>query len=148
MHYFLIKIIHVISAAALVGGGLFLILYCLWAYTQKNTESIIHAFKLTIIMNIGLIAPCGLFQLLSGFAMIYLRTSFFTESWVVIVLTSYGLAILSWLIGIWVLGQCQQCIKNSHSKMRRYFLIWLVLCLINIASLVVVYYFMTKPALP
>ncbi len=131
MHYFLIKIIHVVSAAILLGGGLFLFLYCLYDSQQ--------AFKFALKVNLWVIAPAGFFQLLSGFAMIYLKLSYFSSSWIAGVLAGYAVSTLCWLSGIAILEKATE---------RRYFVIWIVLCIIAFLGLAMVYDLMTLPVLP
>lgn len=146
MIYFSLKIIHAISAAILLGGGLFLMLYCVWAYFQKNTMIMQHALQLTIKMNVSVIACFGFFQVLSGFALIYLKIAHFSTHWIASVLISYGGAVLCWLMGLRMLVLCQQPVTST--VLHRYFWIWLILCLIAMASVMMLYLLMTEPALP
>lgn len=146
MIYFSLKIIHAISAAILLGGGLFLILYCVWAYFQKNTMIMQHALKLTIKMNISVIAGFGFFQVLSGFTLIYLKVTYFSAHWIASVLISYSVAVLCWLMGLRMLVLCQQSVTSA--SLRRYFWIWLILCFIAMVSVMMLYLLMTEPALP
>lgn len=146
MIYFSLKIIHAVSAAILLGGGLFLMLYCVWAYFQKNNIIMQNALQFTLKMNISVIALIGFFQLLSGFALIYLKVTYFSTHWITGVLISYGAAVLCWLMGLRMLVLCQHSVTSA--SLHRYFWIWLILCLIAMASVMMLYLLMTEPALP
>jgi len=142
--YAILKTTHVIFAAVLLGGGMSLFLYCLWIYYQSNLTATKQALLLTLKINVNIIAIVGLLQIITGFFLIYLKLSHFTMRWIVDVIISNSVALLSWLIGLFILGRCQLL---DDKQWHYYFFSWIILCVVVMISLILVYYFMTDPML-
>ncbi len=153
MLYLWLKIIHVISSAILFGTGLGTAFYMFYVNCQKNIKLIALATKQVVLADWLFTGSSGIVQVLTGFAMIYLKHYSFTAFWIVGSIIGYCIAGLCWLPVVWLQIRCRDIALKAYQDQTelpkiyfRYFNIWWLLGILAFIALLFVFYFMgNKP---
>lgn len=151
--YFILKIIHVISACILFGTGMGTALYMLIANRTKNLDIIKVATGQVVKADWLFTTTSGITQAITGFAMIFLHGYSFRSSWILGAIIGYVVAGACWVPVVYLQIQMHNiasfCLQKNIPLTQQYFKYyraWFVLGWPAFVSLIFVYYFMVaKP---
>ena len=139
----ILLIIHVIGASILLGGSIIILLYTSHSFFHNKPVIFKKTLKNTLTINLTLIAPSGLIQLITGFILIALRTSTFNTTWMATTLLTFGVAGAIWLIGLQILGTCY---KRATQNFTSLFICWMVLSIVAIGCMLILTLLMSAHA--
>ncbi|OGO93329.1 MAG: hypothetical protein A3F41_01340 [Coxiella sp. RIFCSPHIGHO2_12_FULL_44_14] len=146
-----VKIIHIVSAALLMGAVLGSIAYPVWSYYRKDLTIILYSNQYAVYAD-NVMAVMGLLQLITGFMLIGIHSILLSSSqWMVIGL-GYGLAGFCGLSAMYWQIRCRDkaiAIKAGKGLLKEYRYCLLVKCLFSLVmliSLVVIIECMTRIA--
>lgn len=120
----ILKIIHIISASILFGGGLGMVAYQRQRKQQKTHTATRKHRHVILRRQFMVFIPCGMIQLITGFMMINQHPYSFHAPWVLASIILFMLAIISALSSFYSY-QCatdalQQNISTYNKYQRRY----------------------------
>lgn len=151
MFYNWFKIIHVISAAALLGTGVGTTFYLFWGNFQKNLTYTVKICFQVLRVDYLFTGVAGVVQPITGFIMIYAKGYSLTTVWWITTLLGYSLAGMCWFATIYLQTQCRDlaidvCDQKEKLPQRyyRYFTFRCVLNVLTIIILMIVFYYMTN----
>ena|SRR3990167_11473311 len=149
--YFLLKIIHVISASILFGTGMGTAFYMFYVNCQKDIELVARATKQVVTADWLFTGSSGVIQAITGFGMIATQHYAFSALWVWGSILGYLIAGACWLPVVWLQIRCRNLAFISLNENKpltkqyyRYFKLWCLLGIPAFLSLVVVYYLMSN----
>lgn len=99
MAYFLLKILHVLIAAVLLGiawGGSIQIF---WVKSQRNLALLYLSAKKMAFLSLAVVLPGFLAQMLLGFSIAGLREYSLHEPWLQGVFLAFTILVMVWLVG-------------------------------------------------
>ncbi len=147
--YFILKIIHIISACVLFGTGMGTAFYMLLA-NRSNSIAIIaiatgHVVKADWIFT----TSSGIIQALTGFAMVHLLGFSLLTPWLLWAIIGYCIAGACWLPVVYLQIQLHKIAKESYlqqqslpAKYYLYYRYWFILGWPAFIALIMVYYLM------
>ena len=151
MIYVWIKILHVISASILFGTGLGTAFYMFYVNLQNNIALIAKATYAVVIADWLFTATSGVIQIMTGFAMVYLKGYSFQSLWVLGSIVGYVIAMICWFPVVWLQMRCYDLAfeavshnKPLSSQYRRYFKTWWLLGIPAFIALICVFYLMAN----
>jgi len=152
--YFILKIIHVISACILFGTGMGTACYMLLANQTGNLKIISIASGHVVKADWLFTTTSGIVQALTGFAMAYLHGFSVLAPWLLAAIIGYVIAGACWLPVVYFQIQLHKiasdCLASGSKLPRKYYSLyksWFILGWPAFISLIFVYYFMVaKPA--
>lgn len=155
MHlYFILKIIHVVSACVLFGTGMGTACYMLLANKTKNLKIITIASGHVVKADWLFTTTSGIIQALTGIAMAYLHGFSLLTPWLLAAIIGYIIAGVCWLPVVYFQIQMHKissaCLASSSSlpkKYYSYYRCWFILGWPAFISLIFVYYFMVAKAI-
>ena len=101
MDYYLLKTVHIISASILFGGGFTLFIYQLLVNQHHAPNKCLQISHYLLKLQIILLIPAGMVQLVTGFMMINLKHYNLHAFWVLGVIFGFILAVGSYLSSIY-----------------------------------------------
>lgn len=133
--YFTLKIIHVISATFIFGGGLVTFFYQLFMQTQiSDLQARAPLLKICLQYAWGIIIPCATLQVITGFYIITVKHYDVHQLWIIITFCGFIIASINWLLSLYYLMQLYQLtldqltpdhLSNSNqSSLRQYQLLF------------------------
>lgn len=152
----LLRAAHVLSAAIIFGTGLGIVFFTWFGYRAAVREGAIGALRqtlrLTLIADVGLIAPAAAFQAASGFALMEARSWSLASAWSVAVWDIFAFAGVCWLLALFILVRLARGSREAPSvaalpaRFHRRFRLWLALGALVYAAVIVIYWLMVaKP---
>jgi uncharacterized membrane protein len=151
--YFVIKTLHIISAAILFGTGLGIAFFFLRSHFTDNVQDKFYAARTTVLADYIFTAPAVVIQPLTGFWLIQHGGFNWHDLWLS---TTYGLYIIAgvcWLPVVWIQIELKRMLAHSVAtgealpgRYKRLFRLWFILGWPAFIGLVAVFFLMVmKP---
>lgn len=152
--YFVVKTIHIVSAAILFGTGLGIAFFFFFANQNNNIAGRYLVARGTVLADFIFTLPAVIVQPLTGFWLLAHSGYSGTDLWLVATYVLYIVAGLCWLPVVWIQIKLKRILKNSldrkkplPSQYHRLFRLWFLLGWPAFIGLVVVFFLMVlKPA--
>lgn len=132
-------IIHILFASLLFGGGILTSIYFINRFPHSDTKTKKQVTKTTLQLNLMLLLPAGIIQLISGFMLIVINLKNYDTHWLLLTIVSFFIAASCWLIGLFLLNTCYH---QPDKKLSTYFKIWVTLTIIAFCSVTMMIYIM------
>lgn len=100
--YLCLKTLHILSSTLLFGTGLGSAYYALRAWRTGNVLVICTTFRHLVVADWLFTATTGIFQPLSGIALMYIAGWPWQQHWLVWTFALYAIAGVSWLPVVWL----------------------------------------------
>ncbi len=136
-------IIHIIGGSILFGGGILTCIYCCYGFFHPNTDIRKKILKTALKMNLAMIAPSGIIQIITGLTLIYLNAANYNFSFILQTIIAFGLASFSWLIGLQLLSTCYHRIDHN---LNRFFISWVILSIFAMCNIIALIFIMSTHA--
>lgn len=94
--YFIAKWLHILSSTVLFGTGMGTAFQMVWAMRTRRVETIHSVSSGVVVADWIFTTPAGLFQPLSGLALIYLQGYSLWEPWLIATYGVYIIAFAAW----------------------------------------------------
>lgn len=94
--YFIAKWLHILSSAVLFGTGMGTAFQMVWAMRTRRVETIYSVSSGVVVADWIFTTPAGIFQPLSGLALIYLQGYSLWEPWLIVTYVIYIIAFAAW----------------------------------------------------
>lgn len=151
--YFLVKTLHILSAAILFGTGIGIAFFFWTGVRGGDTAAAYFASRTTALADILFTLTAGVVQPLSGLWLIYLTGVNPVAPWLAATYALYLLALACWLPVVWLQLRIRDSLKAKlagvaidDGLLRRRFRIWLALGWPAFIGLVAVFWLMVaKP---
>ncbi len=130
--YFLVKLVHILSATILFGTGLGTAFFMLRAYRSENAEAIRITNRTVVFADWLFTTPAVITQLATGLWLTSYAGIPYTSVWLVTVLVLFGIVGLCWLPVVWIqihLRRLAESKPEGHTttRYRRLMRLWLAL---------------------
>ena len=102
MTYFLLKYVHVVGAAVILGAGAGIAFFMLMAHLSRDAVFVARTAGLVVLADAIFTATAVVAQPLTGYLLARQTGLSLTEGWVVASLVLYGIAGLFWLPVVWM----------------------------------------------
>lgn len=153
--FYWIKIIHVVSAALLLGVGMATAIYYIYLHHERDLSDMLAVNKQLGYADWFFTAIAGVIQPMTGFTLIYLRHYPVTVTWWLVVIVGFGLAGICWFPAVYLRHQCLQLIEVSITAHRllssNYYSYYRWRCALSMMAfliLIIVFYFMANVPQP
>jgi uncharacterized membrane protein len=100
--YFLLKFIHVIGAAVLLGTGAGIAFFMLMAHLSKNTAVIAGVARIVVVADFVFTATAVVVQPITGVALAHVVGYRLTEGWIALSIILYLVTGAFWLPVVWM----------------------------------------------
>lgn len=94
--YFIAKWLHILSSTVLFGTGMGTAFQMVWAMRTRRVETIYSVSSGVVVADWIFTTPAGIFQPLSGLALIYLQGYSLWEPWLIVTYVIYIIAFAAW----------------------------------------------------
>ncbi|MER9648053.1 DUF2269 family protein [Mesorhizobium sp. M0199] len=102
MHYFLLKFLHVIGAAVLLGTGAGIAFFMLLAHRTGNTSTVAAVARMVVVADFLFTATAVVAQPLTGAALAWQAGYSLSEGWIVLSIALYIFTGMFWLPVVWM----------------------------------------------
>lgn len=151
--YLLVKMLHIISAAVLLGTGAGIAFFMLRSHFTDNIHEKFYAARNTVLADYLFTAPAVIIQPLTGFWLVWQGGYGWMDLWLSVTYALYVLTGLCWLPVVWIQIQLKnmvaQAVKTGEDLPPRYnklFKIWFILGWPAFASVgIIVFLMVVKP---
>lgn len=152
--YFVVKTLHILSAAVLFGTGMGIAFFMVRSHFTPNLEQKLYAARNTVLADGIFTLPAVILQPLTGFWLIW-KAGFSLDSfWILASVALYGVAGVCWLPVVWIQLQLRNMLEHAiasgqplPARYSRLFRCWFALGWPAFAAVVLIFYLMvTKPA--
>lgn len=116
MVYFVLKYLHIIGAAVLLGTGSGIAFFMLLAHLSVNVFVIAGVARIVVLADFLFTATAVIAQPLTGFALIWYLGYPITEHWIVLSLLLYVLTGMFWLPVVWMQIQLQRLAAEAAAN--------------------------------
>jgi uncharacterized membrane protein len=106
--YFILKFLHVIGAAVLLGTGAGIAFFMLMAHRTGNTNTIAAVARIVVIADFIFTATAVVLQPITGVWLAYESGYSLTERWILLSIALYILTGAFWLPVVWMQMQMRQ----------------------------------------
>ncbi|MBI2234466.1 MAG: DUF2269 domain-containing protein [Micavibrio aeruginosavorus] len=152
--YFLIKMLHIISATILFGTGLGTAFFFLRSHFTDNLQEKFFAARTTVLADYLFTTPAVIIQPLTGFWLVWRSGFGWMDAWLAWTYVIYMVAGACWLPVVWIQIQLKKMLAESlengtplPERYPRLFRIWFILGWPAFIGLVIVFFLMVvKPA--
>ena len=152
MSYLLVKWLHVLSAAVLLGTGLG-IAFFKWQADKQDVHAQAAVMRTVVLADWLFTAPAVVMQLVTGMALALMAGYPLQRGWVLWALLLYGLAGACWLPVLWLQWRMRDLAvaaaeSGSELPLRyaRYRRLWIFLGVPAFSAVIAIYYLMVfKP---
>lgn len=100
--YFIVKYVHVIGAAVLLGTGAGIAFFMLLAHISRDAATIAAVARMVVVADFLFTTTAVILQPITGFLLVWLVGWRWTESWIVLSLALYVFTGLFWLPVVWM----------------------------------------------
>ncbi|MER8775556.1 DUF2269 family protein [Mesorhizobium sp. M0977] len=102
MLYFLLKFLHVIGAAVLLGTGAGIAFFMLLAHRTGNTSTVAAVARMVVVADFLFTATAVVAQPLTGAALAWQAGYSLSEGWIVLSIALYVFTGMFWLPVVWM----------------------------------------------
>jgi uncharacterized membrane protein len=155
MLYFVLKYLHVIGAAVLLGTGAGIAFFMLLAHRTGNAATIAAVARIAVIADFLFTTTAVIAQPITGVALASIAGHSLSEGWIVLSILLYILTGLFWLPVVWIQLKMQnlssQAAATGRSPPERYhalFRLWFALGFPAFAAVLAIFWLMiTRPVI-
>ena len=133
MAYLVLKYLHVIGAAVILGTGIGIAFFMLMAHRTANTEFVARTAGIVVQADALFTATAVVVQPVTGYLLVREMGLSLTESWIAFSLALYGVAGLFWLPVVAIQARMRDLARAAASAgeplpaaYRRLFRIWFI----------------------
>jgi uncharacterized membrane protein len=149
MAYFMLKFLHVIGAAVLLGTGAGIAFFMLLAHRTGNSATIAAVARIVVIADFVFTATAVLAQPITGAFLAWYAGYSLTEGWIVLSILLYLLTGLFWLPVVWMQMEMRnlatQAAASQQPPPRRYtilFRLWFAFGFPAFAAVLAIFWLM------
>ena len=149
MLYFLLKFVHLMGAAVLLGTGAGIAFFMLAAHRTRNISVIAGVARIVVIADFLFTATAAVVQPISGLALARHAGYSLTEGWIVLSIALYVFVGAFWLPVVWMQMKmrdlAQSALADGASLPKRYhelFRTWFIFGFPAFAAMLVIYWLM------
>ena len=131
MDYFILKFVHVIGAAVLLGTGSGIAFFMLVAHRSGDVAFIARTASVVVLADYLFTASAVVLQPITGFLLVYVLGIELTQGWVVASIALYIVAGAFWLPVVWIQSQMRDLAREAAAsgaplpnRYHRLFRIW------------------------
>jgi uncharacterized membrane protein len=155
MLYFLLKYLHLIGAAVLLGTGAGIAFFMLRAHLTRDASVIAAVAKIVVLADFLFTATAVIAQPVTGVALVHEAGYSLTESWIVLSIILYLVTGAFWLPVVWIQMQLRDLAAVSAAEGKplpsRYFMlfrIWFAFGFPAFGAVMIIYYLMiSRPSI-
>jgi uncharacterized membrane protein len=152
--YFVLKYLHVIGAAVLLGTGAGIAFFMLLAHRTGNAATIAAVARIVVIADFLFTTTAVIAQPITGVALASIAGYSLSEGWIVLSILLYILTGLFWLPVVWIQMKMRnlasQAAATGRSPPERYhklFRLWFALGFPAFAAVLAIFWLMiTRPS--
>ena len=153
-YYFILKLIHVISATVILGTGSGIAFFMLMAYLNKDIATLINTSRFVVLADWLFTMPAVIVQFTTGLLLMYILNYSFQSLWFYWVMGLFIFVGLCWLPVLYLQYQFKNIAYSLKptdsipSQFHRYMKLWIILGIFGFSGVLVIFYFMIfKPGL-
>jgi uncharacterized membrane protein len=155
MLFFLLKYLHLIGAAVLLGTGAGIAFFMLMAHLTRNPVLVAGVARIVVIADFLFTATAVVVQPITGLWMASLAGYSLTEGWIVVSIGLYVLTGVFWLPVVWMQMQMRNLAQEAVSqgaalpdRYHRLFWTWFAFGFPAFAAVMAIFWLMmTRPAI-
>ncbi|MBX9462626.1 MAG: DUF2269 family protein [Aquamicrobium sp.] len=155
MLYFVLKYLHVIGAAVLLGTGAGIAFFMLLAHRTGNAATIAAVARIVVIADFLFTATAVFAQPVTGVALAWHAGYSLSEGWLVLSMLLYILTGVFWLPVVWIQMEMRRLAEraalenaNLPERYNRLFRVWFVFGFPAFAAVLAIFWLMiTRPAI-
>lgn len=155
MLYFLLKFVHIIGAAVLLGTGAGIAFFMLLAHRTGNAAAVAAVARIVVIADFLFTATAVVLQPITGVALAWHVGYSLTEGWIVLSILLYLLTGVFWLPVVWMQLEIRNlaaaAVLSRQDLPRRYhslFRLWFIFGFPAFAAVLGIFWLMiTRPDL-
>jgi uncharacterized membrane protein len=156
MLYFILKYLHLIGAAVLLGTGAGIAFFMLMAHLTRNPVVVAGVARIVVIADFLFTATAVVMQPVTGVALAWEAGHSLTDGWIVLSIILYLVTGAFWLPVVWMQMQirdlAQQAAASGAPLPERYhnlFWLWFGFGFPAFAAVLAIFWLMmTRPAIP
>jgi uncharacterized membrane protein len=156
MLYFILKYLHLIGAAVLLGTGAGIAFFMLMAHLTRNPVVVAGVARIVVIADFLFTATAVVMQPVTGVALAWEAGHSLTDGWIVLSIILYLVTGAFWLPVVWMQMQirdlAQQAAASGAPLPKRYhrlFWLWFAFGFPAFAAVLAIFWLMmTRPAIP
>ncbi|MBR1123285.1 DUF2269 domain-containing protein [Bradyrhizobium lablabi] len=114
--YFAIKYLHVLGAIVILGTGTGIAFFMLMAHRSRDTALIAHTAGIVVIADMLFTLTAVLLQPVTGFALMMLSSTSFSEPWIILSLGLYAVAGLFWVPVIFMQIEMRDLARKANAQ--------------------------------
>ena len=154
MTYFILKYLHVIGAAVLLGTGAGIAFFMLLAHRTGNAATIVATARIVVIADFLFTASAVVVQPITGWLLAREAGYALTEGWILLSLILYVVTGLFWLPVVWIQMQMRDLAADAvrsgqplSTRYHRLFWTWFAFGFPAFASVLAIFWLMiARPA--
>jgi uncharacterized membrane protein len=142
---FIIKFVHMIAMAVMLGTWTCIALFMLFAYRSRNTSVVAVTTLFTVRAELMLMVPAVALQPLAGFPLAVAIGASIDEYWIVVSVALYAAVAVAWLanliIEMRIRKVTQEAALNGQllpDSYRRMFLVWSLITVAGLAGMIAI----------
>jgi uncharacterized membrane protein len=116
MEYFILKYLHIIGAAVLLGTGAGIAFFMLLAHRTGDAATVAATARIVVIADFVFTATAVVVQPITGVALIYVAGYSFAEDWVWVSIMLYIVTGLFWLPVVWMQWRMRDLAAEAHAS--------------------------------
>lgn len=113
--YFLVKTVHIIGAAVLLGTGSGIAFFMVMAHRTRDAAIIAHTVGIVVLADILFTASAVILQPLTGALLVHITGYSFSTGWIIASLGLYVVTGAFWLPVVWIQYQIRQLARRAAS---------------------------------
>ncbi len=152
--YFILRMIHILSALISTGTGAGIAFFMFMTYRSKNIEALVIVSKLVVRADWLFTAPAVVIQFVSGILLMNQLGYSFNSVWFYWVISLFVLVGICWLPVVVIQYRLRDLAKESlqkneiNQKLNNVMKIWIVLGIIAFSAIIVIYWLMIFKPFP
>lgn len=107
-----IKIFHIVGASIIFGSGTGITCLLLFAHIQSNLILLKKTSRLALTTSWIIITPLSLFQLLTGFTIVSIKSYTYHAPWIIGTFSGFLLAGLCWFPCLYFASRCDEALQS------------------------------------
>ena len=153
-YYFILKLIHVISATVILGTGSGIAFFMLMAYLNKDIPTLANTSRFVVLADWLFTMPAVIVQFTTGLLLMYVLNYSFQSAWFYWVMGLFIFVGLCWLPVLFLQYQFKNLTRSLKpteavpNLFHRYMKLWIILGCFGFSGVLAIFYMMIfKPAL-
>ncbi|MCS5708152.1 DUF2269 domain-containing protein [Candidatus Berkiella cookevillensis] len=153
-YYFILKLIHILSATVLMGTGAGIAFFMLMSYLKKDMAAIKQNAQLVVLADWLFTLPAVIVQLVSGLLLMHVLNYSYHSMWFASVMGLFVFVGCCWIPVLYLQYQFRTLSKNLSvqdvipNRFHRYMKIWIILGCFGFSGVLLLFYLMVfKPML-